>query len=133
MSYGPARVKFPDGEVWYGEYNNTCNTYCSRIYSTKEERNAKWRSGDWHRCTCKGVEPCIMEVDGDYYLMQACRNCKSLGPDYDRYSEGGWDDLSGTIICLPQRMWEEPIETAVARVDKRYEQFVNREGLYKYW
>lgn len=89
MSHANAEASFADGLVLYGEYNGTSDLMILALYSTREERNARWR--EEHRepaCSCGGDEPVLLWTDyggGMTWPGRACRTCRCVtaAPDPD--------------------------------------------------
>lgn len=88
MSHSVAAVKFEsDGLVLFGEYNGTVDVMISSLYTTTEERSAKWRSHEWKTCTCnqtpEPVEIATNYGDGFNWKGSACRACLCLVSGFD--------------------------------------------------
>lgn len=75
MSHSSIQIHFPDGEIWFGEANRTAEQMQTGIFKTSKERDAQWRSLEWHYCDCDGeIVVCREDPDGSpAWVGRACR------------------------------------------------------------
>jgi hypothetical protein len=91
MSHADGAVKFPDGIIMYYEYNGTVDFVIPRLYTTKEEMEANWRSANhdyvFNNCTCgqmaEPVEILSMYGGGFWWNGKACRTCMTITEGFE--------------------------------------------------
>lgn len=98
MSHAPGQVRFPDGTVYWFEYNGTTDTIWPKLYQTYAEYELNYRKYEAQIWKCKCREPRTEEVDiavdygnARHFKGFACRGCgvitSSLTP-WDYYERG---------------------------------------------
>lgn len=50
MSHSTGAAKFPDGKIFYCEYNGTVDIMLPHLYKTNKEMFENWRRKDWIQC-----------------------------------------------------------------------------------
>lgn len=92
MSHANGQVFKLTGELlgWF-EYNGTEDTACSRIYATKQEMKAHWRTDNERECTCgKLPQSVILFTDygsGFRWKAEACMACLAITSGFDPLSD----------------------------------------------
>ncbi len=111
MSHSLGAIKFADGEIWYYEYNGTCDVIVSHIYPTSQQVDVNWRNHEWIKeCICGSEED--VEIFSDYTLKytygKACRKCLNVsGNHYHDDTYMGfywwetWNGADDWVLSLP--------------------------------
>jgi len=104
MSHATGLVKFNDGLIMWYEYDGTSDICLSRLYHTKEELSANWRTVDGQRfCSCGKDEPVGIYADygvGSYWSGRACRFCHAITDGIMPFDEN-LNDLPGYADGVP--------------------------------
>ncbi len=104
MSHSSAEFHFADGITLYGEYNDTVDVMCTRIFATPEERDDAWRKQVWTRCTCgKPHEPCVAVItlgEPSGWLGTSCRSCMLFTGPHSPYDVDNFEGQAGLDAAI---------------------------------
>lgn len=94
MSHSEGNVTFQDGEVFYFEYNGTCDIAVPKLYKTVEEMRNNWRRGSKDTCECEGEEVKIYTTYGRgiEWMGKACKDHMCITAGRDPFEEKDFED-----------------------------------------
>jgi hypothetical protein len=123
MSHATGQVIKDDAIIAYYEYNGTVDVAQPKLYLTKEEVSANWRTYPDAECTCgKASEDVLLYTSygaGYYWPGRVCMSCLAITdgrtPDYDTpgHPLGAWNwpyDGDGNMLPEGVSYTDEPTQ-----------------------
>jgi hypothetical protein len=117
MSHALGAVKFPDGRVYFFEYDGTECVALNRLYETEREVEDNWRSHRSGACRCRPGRAAWVEIEimtlygaGFHWSGTGCANCRKIVLGTDPYAKGvvthdghpDWSPWRGTRLTRGQ-------------------------------
>lgn len=91
MGTSLAKIRFNDGTIYYGGYQNTSDIITGGMFcKTYKELEDKSHDSMYLACKCKTIEPVAIAVNyggGFYWNGKACKACGRLHEGYNPYPD----------------------------------------------
>jgi len=107
VSHAEGQIIKDDQIVAYYEYDG-CSDFCfTKLYKSREELTANWRTNQFAKCTCGKAEPVLVYSsygNGGWWAGKACLECMALteGTSHD------FDDFEYLGDGHPLGHWQWP-------------------------
>lgn len=81
MSHSPGMVRFDDSLIMHCEYDGTNDIMQKKLYPTRADMIAAWRTYPPAKCECGRDEHVVIATNygpGIYWDGMACRHCQAI-------------------------------------------------------